>query len=574
MKRTDFFSLPRPVQERFVASTRGQGAPTPLLVAKLPLPLAAIGWGVLSALAVAGWLGLVGLGYGNLQSSLALQPTLLLVAEGGLLVVAVVLGLMSRRSLRKRLRLPYVPTVYLFPIGAVDARSETIVTHGWDELTKLDTSASTARVAFAHGSFTFPLPSPDVGEELKARSAGYRETLTNPDSSDKDLVLLDPLRDNGFKNPFSPPDSMRPPKPKRLPLVELGLLLGAVGLAFGVFELRNHLGERAIYRRALLANSVEGYEAYLARGGKRSDVTDLHLPRAELRAAVAQNNVEAIEAFLDSHPHSKIDAEVKAALRAALLRALEEAKKKGTITALRAFEAKYAKHLKLVPELAGARVAYLSGILERFQKTASPSKELWLLARRLIVFADAHPGAKVLIRFTQVESHTLEKNEHLLSASAYYGGDKTLPSHFLVGAPARSAEQHAGAELAAALGHVFPSDLLRFEVGPPLPETPRGSPPPKFEEPTIVISYRLEISSPLVSKKPRGIYSAVGLVASAVLHIPDKEEPFEYKHTSWHAPDIRHVESGDLLPENVYGDILNKAWTKFTTRFAAPWVGS
>src|SRR5262249_2062958 len=55
MKRIDFFALARPVQERFVESTRGHGAPVPLLVARLPLPVAAVGWGCLSALAVVGW---------------------------------------------------------------------------------------------------------------------------------------------------------------------------------------------------------------------------------------------------------------------------------------------------------------------------------------------------------------------------------------------------------------------------------------------------------------------------------------------------------------------------------------
>jgi len=66
-----------------------------------------------------------------------------------------------------------------------------------------------------------------------------------------------------------------------------------------------------------------------------------------------------------------------------------------------------------------------------------------LMARRLIVYADQH-GPKVAIRFSQEDSRTLEKNEHMLGASAYYGGDKTLPSHFLLGESARSGERRAG----------------------------------------------------------------------------------------------------------------------------------
>jgi len=242
----------------------------------------------------------------------------------------------------------------------------------------------------------------------------------------------------------------------------------------------------------------------------------------------------------------------------------------GTITALREFETKYKAHLALVPELAAARVAYLAGVLDHFQKAAKPSKDLWLLARRLVVYADKHPDAKVALRFSQQESHTLEKNEHMLGASAYYGGDKTLPSHFLLGESARSGERRAGAELSAALDRVFPNDLLRFEAGAPVP----AGPTPHFDEPTIFVSYRFEISSPLVSKKPRGIYSAVGLVATTALTIPDQEPAQESKYTAWHAPDVKRVEAGELLPENVYNDLVARAWSKFTAKYTAPWLGA
>lgn len=570
MKRIDFFTLARPIQERFVASTRGQGTPVPLLVARLPLPVVAIGWALLSVLAVAAWLFAVRAGYGKLDSNVALQPKSLLVLEVALLVLAVLFALQSRRALRKRMRLPFVPTVYVFPVGAIDARSQHIVIHGWDELTNLSAGASRTRLSFAHGSFSFPLAGAAQGEELKARSAEYKEKLAATDTGEKDLVAMDPLRDNGFKNPFSPPESMRPPRPAKLPLLALGFLAGAVLLAYGVYALRNHLGERAIYQQAIVRNSVEGYKDYLARGGARSDVTDLLLPRAELREAVAENDVQAIERFVGSHQDSKIESEVKTALRAALLRALEAAKAKNSITAFREYAARYKEHLELVPELPGARVAYLESVLDHFQKTAKPSKELWLLARRLIVYADAHPGAKALVRFSQLESHTLEKNEHMLGASAYYGGDKTLPSHFLLGDAAHNAEHRAGADLAAALGSVFPKDLLQFDVGPTVPPGPA----PKFSEPTLLVSYRLEISSPLVSKKPRGIYSAVGLIATTAFSVPDKDPPVDSKYTAWHAPDIKRVEAGTLLPENVYSDMLQRAWTKFTTKYVAPWVGA
>lgn len=569
MKRIDFFSLARPVQERFVESTRGRGAPAPLLVASLPLPVAAIGWALASALSVAGFVYAVKLGYGKVESPVSLQPSWLLGLEALALILAVLLALMSRRSLRRRQRLPFVPTVYLFPIGAVDARSQNVVVHGWEELTNLDIGPSRAKFTFAHGSFQFPLADPSQAPELSARAEEFRQKLAGGGPPEKELVTMDPLRDNGFKNPFSPVDSMRPPRPKRLPILEIGLLAFAVLLAFGVHRLRNHLGERAIYERAVASNTIASYRAYLARGGHRTDVSELLLPRAELRAAVAENTVEAIESYIEKHPGSKIENEIQTALRAALLRSLEEAKQKGTITALREYEEKYKRHLKLVPELPGARVAYLAGVLDRFHKTAKPSKELWLMARRLIVYADQH-GPKVAIRFSRQESRTVEKNEHMLTASAFYGGDKTLPSKVITGTPARSAGEKAAQDLAATLGKAFPPDLVHFEPGPAVDAS---APAPRFTEPTLFVSYRLEISNPLSAKKPRGIWSTVGVIATTSFSIPDKEPPAETKYTSWHAPDIRRVEAGELAPENVYNDLLAKAWTRFTTKYAAPWIG-
>jgi hypothetical protein len=55
--------------------------------------------------------------------------------------------------------------------------------------------------------------------------------------------------------------------------------------------------------------------------------------------------------------------------------------------------------------------------------------------------------------------------------------------------------------------------------------------------------------------------------------VPDKEPPFPFKHTAWHAPDIRRVEAGELPTDQVYGDLLGKAWSKFTARYAGLWLG-
>lgn len=568
MKRVDFYKLERPVEERFVDATRGQGV-IPLLVGKMPLPLDAIGWGAGAAVLLLVWAFVATRGYDELQSSLALQPSWMLGLHIGFPVLAVVCGLMSARALKQHARLPFVQTTYLFPIGVIDARSQELSVHTFEELVSYEINGNKARFQFKDGRFEFPVPPGVPVAELERRVAELKQQLGSGTLAERELVLLDPLRDNGFRNPFSPAESMRPPKPKRLPVIPAALFAVAALAGFGVYQARNALGERAIYTQARVKDSVEGYKAYLARGGERSEVVDLLLPRAELRLAKAANSVDAIEAYMASHKGSKIQTEVDAALRAALLHALEDTKKKNTITAFREFEKRYKPHLAQVPELAHARFAYLSGVLERFQKELKPSTELWQLARRLIVHADKH-GPKVAIRFSQRESRSLEKNENTLQASAYYGGEKTLPSKYLQGEEVRKAERAAAAELAKGFAKILPPDLVHFELGRPVDP---ASAEPKFEEPTLLVGYRLEISSTFVTKKPRGIFTGVGLLGDVTLSIPDEDPPHKVKHTAWHIPDVRRIESEELAVDAVYPELLAKAFGKLTTRYLAPWLG-
>jgi hypothetical protein len=568
VKRVDFYKLERPVEERFVDATRGQGV-VPLLVGKMPLPLDAVAWGFGAFVLLVGWAFAATRGYDDLGSPLALQPTWMLGVHIALPMLAVVCGLMSARCLKEHARLPFVQTTYLFPIGVVDASAQMLEVHTFEELVRHEIKAGKASFQFKDGRFDFPIPAGIRAADLEQRVNELKQQIAGGMLAERELVLLDPLRDNGFRNPFSPAESMRPPKPKRLPVVPPLLFLGAALAGFGVYEARNTLGERAIYAQARQQDSVEGYRAYLARGGTQSDVVELLLPRAELRLATATRNVDAIEKYMASHAGSKIQTEVDAALRAALLLALEDTKKKNSITAFRAFEERYKPHLAHVPELAHARFAYLSGILERFQKDFKPSTELWQLARRLIVHADKH-GPRVAIRFSQRESRSLEKNENQLQASAYYGGDKTLPSKILLGEPVRKAERVAATDLANGFAKILPDDLVHFELGPPVdPATAE----PTFKEPTLLVAYRLEISSTFVTKRPRGIFTGVGLLGDVTLSVPDKEPPYKVKHTAWHIPDVRRIEAEELAIDGVYPELLGKAFGKLTTRYLAPWLG-
>jgi hypothetical protein len=159
----------------------------------------------------------------------------------------------------------------------------------------------------------------------------------------------------------------------------------------------------------------------------------------------------------------------------------------------------------------------------------------------------------------------------MLMESAYFGGQRSLPKQYLVGAGVRKAEEQAGKDLAADLARAFPPDLIRFEPGPPVPDGPDDK--VAFKEPTLLVNYRLEISGAFVTKKPRAVFAGVGFIAASALTIPDKGEPYEMKDQAWHSPELRRIEAGEIPVENVYGEVTAKGFKRFVAKYAAPWLG-
>jgi hypothetical protein len=570
LKRIDFFQLTRAVEERFLEASQGRAAPGPLLVGAPPPPFDAIKWGAAAVASFIVWIWVASVGYGDLRSSFAIQPTWIAVVHAALLALAAFFALRARSALGERTKLPFRQAVYLFPIGVIDARTSSLAIYEWNEFTSLAVRGKSATLRFGSQSFTFPLASAAQGPELEQRVNELREKLAGGGVSEKDLVLLDPLRDTGFKSPFAPLESMRPPGSGKIPIVLIGGVAGAVVLGVLGWLARNALSERNLFAAARHIDTVAAYRDYLARGGSRPEVVELLLPHAELRAAVAAKSVAAIDRYIAAHPDSKIKKDVDASLRYALLQELEVAKSKQSITALREFEKQNEKHLALVPELAQAKHAYLQGVLDRFRVQSKAEMPLLDLARRLIIYCDKN-GPVVAVRFRQRESRSLEKNERMLMESAYFGGQKTLPTQYLTGAGIRRFEEQAGKQLAGDLAQAFPPDLVRFEPGAPVPDGPDDK--VEFKEPTLLISYRLEISGAFVTKKPRAVFAGVGFIGTSSLTIPDKGAPYETKNSAWHQPELRRIEAGEVPVENVYGDVVATGFKRFVAKYTAPWLG-
>jgi hypothetical protein len=306
----------------------------------------------------------------------------------------------------------------------------------------------------------------------------------------------------------------------------------------------------------------------MARGGESSDVPDVLLPRAELREAVKKRSVEAIERFIETHPDSKIAAEIKAELRTALLRALEEAKKAGTLASLAAFQKRYGDHGLVDKEISAARLEHMAGVLTAFEEKAVDDPEVVDFARRLINWG-AKNGPKVEVRFRRRLPSTLEDAQKLILKSNYFAGEATMPSKFFGPAQFAAREERFGKEIVEHFQRLLPQELAHFELAETLEDD--GNKLPDVEVPTLLITYRHELSGAFMSRRPRAVFAGVGMFVKMHFMLPGDEDMLTYEHKGWLAPNVRQIESGDLAVTKVYDDLTERSFHKLMKKYFATW---
>src|SRR6185295_19139843 len=226
------------------------------------------------------------------------------------------------------------------------------------DLRTVEAKTSALNVTFVDGaSFDFPAQDQAQAEAAKRAVTESQERLDEATRADsvRGLAALDPLLRTNFPSPFSHDvPFQRPTSMWAFALLGMALISGAA-LGVGVWEVRNKLSARRLAETARTLNTTAAYRQYLARGGHLPEIVDVLLPRAELAEAKAQGSVRAIEDYIAGHPGSKIQDEEAAALRAALLAALERAKLPGTLAALDAFKSENPRCEPVAKEVADAR---------------------------------------------------------------------------------------------------------------------------------------------------------------------------------------------------------------------------
>jgi hypothetical protein len=530
------------------------------------------------AIGVAGLVGLVvlfELGLGDLTSDFALHP----VPAIGAYVVAVATIALGALRILARLRadwaLPFTPGIYLFPSGVIDARRHILRVFTLSRLVKPMVEEGSLTLAFPEGeSFTFAISQKGHTEEIRSVIEGAQDALEKAQASgDKhSLGVLDPLVDVGVANPFAPKTALKRQVPLWARQVWLSALMIGVVVAPGIWFARNLVSDAAMLSRAHLQRNVEGYKAYLARGGRRQDVADTLLPRAELVQAVKEGTVDAVEKYIVTHPNSKIQGEVSAALRQTMLVELDTTKRAGTVSALNDFAKRHPNNL-VDAELKQAIHAVYVAALARY-KRESGMKDPAVLAfvERLLGFAEK-AGPKAEVRFRRKVAKSAEIADNQVKKSPFFMGTPSLPSQYFDDAHSRPREAASGKALMARFAAAFAPDVLSLELGAPI--TDPDAPLPATTVPTLFVEHTAELSgASYLNANPRGVFVGAGMTFETTFRVPDDTKPYKFKQTVWRPPDVT-LSKGDAetWETAVYEAMATEGFNQFTQKLLVSLFG-
>lgn len=561
----DFYRLERPIQDRFSDATRSIGLPAPILW-EAPQANTGANWLLLSVPVATGLVWLLVHGFGSLQSPFALEPAAF--AFGYALAVAAIvycqLRMFGVRSARAAI--PYRPGLYLFPAGVFDARHDPIRVFLHPDLKGASVVDGTSlRVSSSQGEFVFRLPDADTAAQARDTFERAREMYEQAARSEhrREQAMLDPLVDSGFSSPFSPKQRLG----RQLPwwskaAVPVAIAAGVV-LGPALWKFRNVASERRMFSAAFASGTVDDFRAYLARGGPQTSVSEVYLPRAELRQAMRTGTVEALEEFERAHPDSKIASEVEGALQNAVTAELTEVTKAGTVTALRDFKARRARYTFIQPAADAAVVALYKGLAKQFVAGKDPA--VASLFERLLGYSKSH-GPHVSIRFVRRQPDSIAAADQLVKMSAYFMGKQSIPSQYYTGAYAEKREAASGDQIAAVIDAPFPADVLHAEVVPALVGQ---DPLPKPTEPTLFVDYTPEMAGGYMSDKPRGVFVGVGMTFKASFQIPNDDQPLEMKSSLWRAPNPQILKHEGTTVADVYEKMASESFARFTKEFLA-----
>lgn len=573
MKRVDFYQLQRSIQDRFVGSVVSGFPPAPLAVARgaTPRKLAWVGLSVLSFVAL---LVFAKVGYGDLESGASLHSARALAGWAGL-VFGVVFGLvMAYAQLVREKALPYPPGVYVFPACLIDARSDLFVVHDTKDLASAEPAAGGVRFAFTGGqAFLVPVDPSQASRVVAEVKAGRDRAMHAAATEDPgELIAVDPLHQPRFSSPVGPrdPHGMRLP-----PWGKLGWAIAAgaaVVVGPGLWAARNAGSDARLYARAIQADDALAYKMYLERGRSKADeIRDTRLPLAELRDVERAGDVDALLAFQAAHAGSAIEAQVAAAVHAAMLAELGKAKAQGSLGALEAFRRKYPKH-GVERELRDAVDAVFARGLAGFKGRGKADDKAVAFAAKLFEFAKKS-GPRVEVRFRRKPSESLDRADQYVLKTPSFAGVASYPSKYFDDKHAARREETLGKLLTTRLDAGLSSELFDVTSGELVPAEGQL---PEAKVPTLFVTHRQEWSGhTYASTKPRGSYVGVTFLFDGTFVIPGQPDKLNVKAEILKAAALGVLKDDEpALPpgqaeDKVYEAMAKDAYEQFGKRVLA-----
>ncbi len=454
MKRIDFFTLERVVQDRLVAASRGGYSPR--LVASAPLPLRAapqhVALGAVSALTL---FVLPLVGWGALGSAWGRQPWWLSPVYALACVVLGLLGAWIASRMHARTTAPVAPGLYVFPGVVIEADGSTLCCHALADLNRVAVQQALLTLHYTN-NVRLGVVHADVKSAL-ATEQSLREAQQQWSEGRLLAEASDPLTAPKFASPVGPVGAHH-----RAASFWSGpgwalACGGGVFLSALLWWARNYQSDEAMYAAARAKDTQAAYEAYLVSGVRHAaEVRALDLPRVSATAGASLD-------MLIQNAKTKGDAAALRSLLAQVGGGHGVALRSPANCAPTPLQPDPCAPLLVASALSEIADKRISTHLSNMPKADSAAIGMWAQILRAATMTGG--ALRVNVVHARVDSVALSRSDKYLARSTFYVGDVSrLSKHFDDEDEARR-DTGDVAELVRALNSKFGPDELRLVAG-------------------------------------------------------------------------------------------------------------
>jgi hypothetical protein len=493
-RRVAFNDLPPESRKRFVDCANRRAAPAPLNLE----PLGGMARPVLGFLLSAGALFLfAGSGFAQVGGSS--------YDEAGWLVVYVmlmfgalagVLGIVRARIVRSNL--PYAPGTYLFPADIVVAdRQGALLVLPLREIESFKCVHHSTNGRYTHSllhfQFSHELHSVRVGSQASAEAAlqqlsqAERTQSAAAQAGDLETIAsLDPLAALPVRS-AAPTPAVRP-EPAWLRWRLALAAAAALVLSVPLWAARNAASDYLLFQETERQGTEAAYRQYVAQGWLFKARAQERLPHLAFAEAKRKGTVTALRAVLQNYPRSPVDADVRQEIRAA-------------------YEKSRAKFR--------AQAANADPVMISFME-------------QLIDYMAANDLSAVNVRFRSPNPAALATADRQLSAraAASFRSMAPIAPHF-EDQTAQRRETAIVDQLSKAFAGIFPADVLALKQGPRLPAA--GTVP--NDAPAILIDYDV-VPSGMIYESSKAVLSklfvGIKVTFKVSMRVPSTPRSFDF----------------------------------------------